>query len=110
MRQPHREVLQDNGFGRFIGVADGTPIQLVPGPAVARIDGHHSDGGFERDFGENIRYCIAIDRRYFVDFVVFHEIAIRFQRGNNSRDFELPRREPRALGLTARFVQNRTVR
>jgi hypothetical protein len=78
IRQPHRETLQDYGFGRVVGVADGTPIQLAPGAAVACVDGHHRDGGFERDFGENIRYCIAIDRWYCIDFVVFHEIATPF--------------------------------
>ncbi len=78
MRQPHREALQDNGFGRFVGVGDGASIGLAPGAAVARIGGHHRDGGFERDFGENIRYRIPIDCLYRIDFVVFHEIAAPF--------------------------------
>ena len=100
MRQPHRETLQDNGFGRFVGVGDGTPIELAPGAGVARIVGHHRDGGFERDFGENIRYRIAIDLRGCFEFIVFHEISAPFPRIWTARKFR--------WGAPATFVPRAT--
>jgi hypothetical protein len=78
MWQTHRKALQDDSFRRLIGIANGAAIGFAPRLYVARVNGHHRNGGLDRDFGENLRYGIAIDGQGLVAFFVFHENAARF--------------------------------
>ena len=78
MWQTHRQALQDDSFRRLIGIANGAAIGFAPRLYVARVNGHHRNGGLDRDFGENLRYGIAIEGQGLVAFFVFHENAARF--------------------------------